>query len=144
DAFLAATRDVATSALGFDGVRVIGRRPTMSRSLQGAYIALVSDRAALQFGIVSDEPGCAALGRALLGMTPADPRLGRAEIVDGLGEIVNIVAGATKNRLVARDASIRIGLPIFINGYVGASPHLETEVAAASIGPVSVELLAIR
>jgi two-component system, chemotaxis family, sensor kinase CheA len=65
-----------------------------------------------------------------------------------LGELVNIVAGGVKQRMQhspsAPSGGLRLGLPVFIHGYVQPTQQLEVALASARIGPVDACLIALR
>jgi CheY-specific phosphatase CheX len=107
-------------------------------------IALVSDSASVQLGIASTKEGCQALARALLAMDPDEEDLPEEDVADAIGEVANIVAGQVKSAMSDTDASLRIGLPLFVQGKVDYSDEVESAVADLNIGPVPVTFIVLK
>jgi len=102
--------DVAR-AMGLGSVRAIGRVPP-PRDLSGVYLPIVGRGGDVVYvGWLASSAGCEAMARALLGGLAVGP-LSQAEILDAMGEIVNIVAGAVMRRMRLVDGSLALGLPI--------------------------------
>lgn len=58
------------------------------------------------------EPGAACgVARQFLGLEPDDENPDRSEIEDCMKELMNMVAGVAKRKLISQDASIALGLP---------------------------------
>lgn len=127
----AAFDEVANTALGFGDLAVTGRHDRAPAAYRGAYLALVGPKGAIQIGLASDDAGCQALAKALLGTDPTSPDLPPEELADAFCEIVNIVAGAFKARVRDRSAPLQMGLPTFFNG--PAQPTERTAVAVADL-----------
>ena len=118
-------------------------RHASPRGLVGAYVGLVGDNAALQLGVIADPATCAELARALLCMEPED-ELSDEDMADAMNEVANIVGGGVKRRMVDVDPSLKLGLPVFINGFVQPTHALETAVATVTLGPYDGHLLILR
>lgn len=84
----------------------------------GAYIPLVGARISVQVGLQSDDEGCRAMSKALLDMT--DDELAPDIVKDATCEIVNMLAGLVKRRMLHLDSSLRLGLPVFVQGHIRA------------------------
>jgi CheY-specific phosphatase CheX len=144
EALTEVVRDYAERSLRFDGTPAVSsngsgdgeRRPA-------AYVAILGERCSMHLGISSSMDGCRALVRALLGMRQKDA-IGDSEVVDGMSEILNIAAGKVKSRMVVRDGSLKLGLPIFVQGQVGLGESTERASADVMIGPVPCKLLVYR
>ncbi|HYJ31957.1 MAG TPA: chemotaxis protein CheX [Candidatus Binatia bacterium] len=135
-------RDYAARSLRFDGTPVVPNGASAG-SEPAAYVAILGERCSMHLGISTSMEGCRALVRALLGMRQKDP-ITDAEVVDGMSEILNIAAGKVKSRMVVRDGSLKLGLPIFVQGQVGLGESTEKATAEVPIGPVPCRLLVYR
>ena len=142
-------RDYAARSLRFDGTPSVSPVPQPPANGNGAetppaaYVAILGDRCSMHLGIASSMEGCRALVRALLGVRQRDP-ITDTEVVDGMSEILNIAAGKVKSRMVVRDGSLKLGLPIFVQGQVGIGDSTERASADVRIGPVPCRLLVYR
>lgn len=143
EVLLAAAREVATTALGLTVSERLGEAATLTSGLEGAYLALVGQEDSIQIGIASSPEGCAALAKALLGMT-SDDDLPDSDMADALCEIVNILAGVVKRNVVARAASMTLGLPLFVKGVVQPTERIVLTLTDVCIGEVHAILVLIR
>jgi CheY-specific phosphatase CheX len=144
EALTEVVRDYAGRSLRFDGTPVASGNGDGASDVQpAAYVAILGERCSMHLGIASSMDGCRALVRALLGMRQRDP-ITDTEVVDGMSEILNIVAGKVKSRMVTRDGSLKLGLPIFVQGQVGLGESTEKANADVRIGPVPCRLLVYR
>jgi hypothetical protein len=147
--FREATSEVASSALKFEGPRPAprGKGAPMdvgdNKPRPGGFISLLSDSAALRLGITATLEGCRTLARSLLGLHPTQPVSDR-EVGDAVSELMNIIAGRVKSRVSERDASIQLGLPMFIESRVQETGSMERQAADIQLGPVDCTLLVYR
>ncbi len=139
----AAFQEVAVSALGQGDVRTAERLDVPPPQYQGAYLGLVALQGALQIGIASDEAGCQALSKGLMGMTDADPPLPAGELADAFCEIVNIVAGGFKAKVRDRAGSMQLGLPVFFRGPAQPTDHTAVRVAVVKMGGITAALMLV-
>lgn len=109
-------KDVA-AMFGFERCDVSGQIDGMPRGLGGAFVPLVGDRMSVQFGLLADPPGQRTLTRTVLQMEPEE-EVDAMCVTDALGELANCIVGKIKSALRAADPSLRIGLPMFIDGTV--------------------------
>jgi hypothetical protein len=141
-----ASSELALS-LGIDGVELLGWHDVPPTGTAGAYIPLLAEDQTLQLALLASPAGCADLSRLLLGMEPGED-VPDADIADAVGELVNIVAGGVKQRMQGPEGtgtgSLRLGLPVFIHGYVQPTQQLEISLASARIGAVEAHLMALR
>jgi hypothetical protein len=142
-----ASTELALS-LGIEGVEVLGWHTVPPTGMAGAYIPLLAEDQTLQLALLASPAGCADLSRLLLGMEPGE-EVSDADIADAVGELVNIVAGGVKQRMQGPDrigsgGSLRLGLPVFIHGYVQPTQQLEVCLASVRIGEVEAHLMALR
>ena len=101
----------------------------------GCYVSLSSVANQAQIGLRADPAACRAVTGAVLGMTPDEAaELGEEDVVDGVGELVNVVAGLAKTKLASTDADLRMGLPMFVRGHVGAGPKSATRSIRCDLG----------
>ena len=137
-----ASSELALS-LGIDGVEVLDWHDLPPTGMAGAYIPMLAEDQTLQLALLASPEGCADLSRLLLGMEPEE-EVAAADIADAVGELVHIVAGGVKQRLQEAAACLRLGLPVFIHGYVQPTQQLEVSLASVRIGAVDAHLMALR
>ena len=130
-------------SLGIDGVELLGWHDIPPTGMAGAYIPLLAEDQTLQLALLASPAGCADLSRLLLGME-ADEEVSDADIADAVGELVNIVAGGVKQRMQQVAPGVRLGLPVFIHGYVQPTQQLEVSLASARVGAVDAHLMVLR
>lgn len=140
--FVQATEGFSRDMLGLDGCPVQSSGSGPAESGPGVYVTLLGDSGSVQLGIISSKVGCKQLAGMLLGMEAEEcDEISGADMVDAYGEIINIVAGMVKQLANEEDASIHLGLPIFINGQVCAMEHQDSIVTDMLMGDVSTHLL---
>lgn len=103
--------------MGFDSCEVVGVDAKLPAEMSGAFVPLVGKNANLQFGIVSSRAGQEMIARVILQMEP-DEGLEHDEIADAVGEFANCLAGRIKREMRKVDGSLRIGIPVFVDGHV--------------------------
>jgi hypothetical protein len=135
-------RDYAARSLRFDGPPQ-AENGASADPRPAAYVAILGDRCSMHLGISATMGGCRSLVRALLGMRQKD-EITDAEVVDGMSEILNIAAGKVKSRMVVRDGSLKLGLPMFVQGQVGLGEGTERAAADVLVGPVPCQLVVYR
>jgi chemotaxis phosphatase CheX-like protein len=138
-----AAKEIATCALGYDGIELGGAETTRETTC-GAYIPLTGANNSLQIGLISDAAGCQALASALLGFGASAPPPVPADVADAVGEIVNMLAGGVKRRMLSEVADLALGLPIFVNGTIERTDHLEVTAAPLRLGPVAASVIILR
>lgn len=138
----AATLEVGSSALRFDAKSPVEARPSGS-AWPGTYIAILGDDTALHLGLSATPRGLAVLARSLLGLRDPSP-ITEKETVDAVSELMNIIAGKVKSRLNERDGSLRLGLPLYVQGQIQVTEHMEKATVEQRVGPVTCELLVFR
>lgn len=135
--------EVCTTTLMYDGC-TLGEKRADNPELTGAYIALVGEDNAVQIAIAGTPEVCAQLSACLLGMEPEEADdLTEADIADGIGELVNMVAGGVKTRLVGKDAGIQLGLPFVVEGRVERANSTKVTYCDADLGQAQVVLIVI-
>ena len=136
------TQELARGALHFDIARPV-RLPAAKKEVVGSYISVLSAFDSMHLGVLSSSAGCRAIARGLL-RVPADESLSDSEVVDGVNEFVNIVAGKVKARLVGRDGTLRLGLPMFLTAPVRLTDRMEQADGVARVGPVECRVVVVR
>ncbi len=158
ECFKEVTRDLAAKGLRFDAGAAAdlkakpderragaarGSKPRPDDSRPGAYIALVGDSTSMHLGISSTPQGCRVLARSLLGMRK-DGELTDKDAMDGVAEVINIVAGKVKSKMKGRDGALLLGIPISVPGPIQVTGNMERVSADVKIGPVPCQLLVFR
>jgi hypothetical protein len=142
EAFQEVTREFAKGSLRFDGSAPEG--PATAAGVRPAvYIAILGETSSIHLGLSTTAPGCSALVRAMLGLRQRD-EIGEKDVVDGLSEILNILAGKVKSRMSKRDHTLKLGLPMYILGQIQLTDSMEKLTADVSVGPVPCQLLVFR
>ena len=136
------TTELTGAALKFENRRVV-HLPASKKEGVGSYISVLSAFDSMHLGLVTTSAGCRVLARGLL-QVPADEELSDSEVVDGVNELVNIVAGKVKARLVGRDGMLRLGLPMFLTTPVRLTERMEVAQQVAQVGPVECRLMVFR
>ncbi len=143
EAALPAVQEIARDALGAEQFSVLEENARVPKQVQGALIAVSSDKEAVQIGFTADEAGCATFSRALLGLGDDDP-LSVTLFADGMREIVNMIAGAVKRRLPEQAPRLRLGLPLYVHGHLGFSDGNDRKATKITIGSHTCMLLLVR
>lgn len=141
DAIEAATEEIGPMILGCTAVETTGRSDMTAPGLAGAYLPLVADDITVQIGIMADDVNRRALAHGMLGLEPDG--MSPHDIVDALGEIVNVLAGAVQKRMVRRVPNLRIGLPIFIEGSVHAVGDMQVITSGVRMDAIAAALLVV-
>ena len=137
-----ATRDLAAKSLRFDGSATPESGPPSSTH-PAVYITILGESTSMHLGISTSEEGCRTLAQAFLGMRRRDS-ISEGDVVDGMSEILNIVAGKVKSKLQGRDRTLRLGLPMFIVGQIQHRENMERTSAEVMLGPVPCQLMVFR
>ncbi len=144
-ASIEALREVATTALGFEGLEVGEVRESMPQDVGGAFIPLSGEHDSAQVGLAGGPDERKLISGALMQMSADEAaELTNSDVADAMGEIVNIAAGGIKQRLQSRLGSLALGLPLFINGQVEATEKVVTRVADLTMGNHSLVLVIVR
>src|SRR5712671_4045788 len=96
DCFKEATDELAKSSLRFDATQQREAPVKGEQANPGTYIAIMTDSNSMHLGITSTPQGVRTLARGLLGLRQ-DQELSDQEAVDGVSEVMNIVAGKVKS-----------------------------------------------
>ncbi len=129
-------------ALGFEGGRMESEGVELADEA-GAFIPMICDATCLQIGFVADRETCQSLAKALLGMEPQDEDLSNEDLADAVSEVVNMFAGGVKARIQPRDPSVKLGLPMFVQGQLTPGGHGERVAAGLSLGPIRGQVVVV-
>ena len=117
-AALESTEELCTSAMGLDVTPAEPADPpeVSAREPHGrASIAVGSDRVALRLSLIAGMETCTKLAKALLG-GGEDQEIDGEDVADGVGEMMNIIAGGVKKQLNEFYPSLKVGLPVWTIG----------------------------
>jgi hypothetical protein len=110
---------VATCAIQMKVALTVSDNPGDPRDAQvdfGSTIALTTEHGGgWNLAVMADQASCNALTRVLFAMEP-DEEPERADLADGLGEIVNVAAGVLKAKRLEAGQKVQLGLPLFMEG----------------------------
>jgi hypothetical protein len=137
------TNDYAAHHLRFDTSAPAPAASTPGSPRPAVYVAILGAKISMHLGLVTSVEGAQALTRAFLGVR-SQGAIAERDIVDGMSEILNILAGKVKSRMTARDGSLRLGLPMYVSGAVGHGDGIERAVADVTLGPVPCQLHVFR
>ena len=141
DTLRAASAELAKSSLRFDPHQP---PPAPAESGEpGAYIAILSPHNAVHLGLSARPAQCRALARALLGLRTDQP-VSEHDVVDGLSEVMNILAGKVKASMAGRDGQLHLGLPMFVANPIRSGGESEATSADVRVGPVDCTLRVYR
>ncbi len=139
--FRSAADELARTSLRFDP-NPAAERPGDAGE-PGAYIAILSPHNAVHLGLSASPAQCRSLARALLGLR-SDETISDGDVVDGLSEVMNILAGKVKASMAGRDGQLHLGLPLFVPTPIRAGGESETACAETKLGPVDCTLRVYR
>jgi Chemotaxis phosphatase CheX len=138
-----ATKDLQETSLRFDASAKSEPASKYDEKRPGAYIAVLGEHNSMHLGLCTTPHGCRALARGLLGMR-SEEELSDRDAIDGVNEVMNIIAGKVKSRMTGRDGTLRLGMPIFMETPIQMRDNVERVSVEVKIGPVPVELLVFR
>lgn len=146
--FRGAADDLAKGSLRFDPKAAPtqaapGKGADPDPGEPGAYIAVLSANNAVHLGLSARPEQCRALARALLGLRGDEP-VAERDVVDGLAEVMNILAGKVKASMAGRDGQLHLGLPMFVANPIRAGGDSETASVDVRLGPVECTLRVYR
>lgn len=139
-AFREAAGEFAGGSMRFDARADL---ETDEVSRPGAYIAILSERNSIHLGLSSSSAGLHAIARGLLGLRHEED-LTERDVVDGVSEVMNIVAGKVKSYMSGRDGQLRLGLPMYIPSPIANGPGMEVLSADIKLGPVPCKISVYR
>lgn len=148
--FRGAADDLARTSLRFDPSSPASKPAKLAKPVEpvepgepGAYIAVLSPNNAVHLGLSAGPVQCRALARALLGLRH-DEELSEFDVMDGVSEVMNILAGKVKASMSGRDGQLHLGLPMFVPNPIRAGSGSEAVTADMRLGPVDCTLRVYR
>ena len=114
-AALQSTEDLCTTSMGLDVTPAEQADPPEVSPPEPhgcASITVGSNRIVLRLGIVADMETCTKLAKALLG-TGEDEEIDGQDVADGVGEMMNIIAGGVKHQLNVSYPLLKVGSPVW-------------------------------
>jgi CheY-specific phosphatase CheX len=144
DAMTDSLDEVARNMLGFEEIRVVTVDNVLPPNMLGAHLAMVSLEDSLQVGLITNKAGCQTLAAGLLGQESPESVLPENDVADAIGEIVNMIAGGIKRRMIAIEPTLTLGLPIFFKGYLKPAGSMEAALVEVTIGSIAAKLFVIR
>lgn len=133
----------ASNHLRFDRSAAASDATAPGTPRPAVYVSILGARSSMHLGLTTTPEGARTLARAFLGLRGPEA-VGDHDVVDGLSEILNILAGKVKSRMSARDASLKLGLPMFVSGSVGHGEGTEKATVDVRLGPVPCQLQVFR
>jgi len=133
----------AAHHLRFDRSAAPPAAPPPGTPSPAVYVSILGAKSSMHLGISTTPEGAQALARAFLGLRGAE-QLAERDVVDGLSEILNILAGKVKSRMSARDGTLKLGLPMFVSGSVGHGDGTEKATVDVMLGPAPCQLQVFR
>ena len=131
-----------SATMGFDTCEVADGGKTVEDGLGGAFAPLVGQNATMQLGIMATPVGQEAVARVVLQMEP-DEEIDHDCISDAMGELANCVVGQMKVAMRKVDPTLKIGLPVFIEGKVEDIGGAEQAVLKVQLNGVAVSLVVV-
>jgi hypothetical protein len=134
--------EVANVALGFERCDVIGKESFTPLDVAGAYLPLFGGSGqSIYIGWLATPEARKALARGLLAFAPNDA-ISDEDVADAMGEVVNILAGGLKRRMLQTIQPLSLGLPMF-----SATPmtpiHSTTHATLVRCGDVESHLVLV-
>ena len=142
DSLADAVKELATGMLSLEAGDALGVRNELPPQVWGAMISLVGDEESVEVGVLANPEGCQVLARALLCLEP-DDELEDGDVMDSLGEIINILAGGVKSRVSDSVQNLRLGLPVRFQGTLSISENQAVTVADIKVGEVVMQLVVV-
>jgi CheY-specific phosphatase CheX len=140
DAVHHSAAELARIALGFAAPTTIEPAALVdTEQLVGAHVPLVG-RPSYELWFVASRESCAALAEAMLGGMDLST-LPPAVINDAVCELVNMLAGGVKRRLVGSD--LELGLPVFVSGSASVSDRLSATAFRLQLGAVETHAVVL-
>jgi len=143
DCLSAVARDYAAHHLRFDDQAAPPGAVAAGEPRPAVYVSILGSASSMHLGLATTAAGAQVLTRAFLGLRGREA-VAERDVVDGMSEILNIIAGKVKSRMSARDRTLRLGLPIFVSGAVGHGEGIERAAVDVVMGPVPCQLHVFR
>ena len=147
DHWLEATRlsvtEVLASVLETEEVSVdeVAELPTGDR--YGAFVSITGRDLCVQVGLAMNWVDCEKLTRAMFQMEDDSEDIEYDEVIDALGEMVNIIGGNIKRRALDADYGVELGLPLHFQGRLVVSGRQCLSVMHATVDGVAFDVALI-
>lgn len=134
------TRELASTSFGC-ALRVEETvRNAPLENITGCFVALAGIKSSVLIGIASERTACQLLAQAFL---CEEQPLSPEDVNDALGEIANIVAGWVKRQVSEADPSIRLGLPLVMEGRLPPTEHQQVLHVDVAIKDIDAKLVLV-
>lgn len=140
--WIRATRDAfaeAVTSLGMDAPELGEPGPNAPSAGAGGYIALVGRSEVLQLALCADIADCERLAGTMLGLE-GDEEISEGDMIDGVGELLNVIAGLVKRASAEQAPDLQLGLPLFVNGSLVGTSSVQRAFTPFSMGDVNGHL----
>ena len=138
----AASIDIAIQVLGLDAAILLEPGEPFAAPF-AAYVPLSSSDSHIQLGIVAELSDCERMSRTLLCLSNEEPVASDGDVADAIGEIANMVAGATKTMMNPRIPDIVLGLPLCVRGRI-ETQAVEQVATELLVGSMRVRIVLLR
>ncbi len=147
EAALQSTKDLCVTSMGLDVTAA--ERPDPPEATAELHrrvsIAVGSEKVTLRLSMIAGMETCTTLAKALLG-AGEDEEIDGEDVVDGVGEMMNIIAGGVKEQLNASYPSLKVGLPLWSGDPVEPCPRTalsETRPILIGGNPVQLRVMLV-
>lgn len=140
-----ATEELATTMLGMVECPIIEEKVILDQDvLSQSFVALVGDDTMVNLGITVKENDAQGVAKALFAMEPEDEDLPPEDVVDALGEIINIVAGSVKTRVHDSLPALKLGLPMVTKGTILPGSKSQSNAIKVRLGAQDLILVVVK
>ncbi len=144
DAVIAASDETSERFLDLGKIEVLGKSNALPDVATASLVSLTSESTSVLVGVAASSEACQVISKSLLGMGLDEENLPTDDVIDALGEMVNIVAGSVKQRIVDVGGESTVpGLPLVLYGKPLLTNRHWVLSAECVIGPVQAYLLTI-
>ena len=138
----AATIDIAIQVLGLDAAIQLEQAVPFAAPF-AAYVPLSSSDSHIQLGIVAELIDCERISRTLLCLSDEEPFASEGDVADAIGELANVIAGATKTMMNPTVPDIVLGLPLCVKGRI-ETQGVEQAATELLVGSMRVRIVLLR
>lgn len=115
------------------------------KSGSAAWIQMADSAEQLQVGLIMEQGDCRELTRLLFSLEKSDP-VTEDDVIDALGEVMNMTAGSAKRSLSSRGNNLILGLPFFSPSFDLHFSSKKTDTAAidVEVGGLTGQFVVVR
>lgn len=136
-----ASLEEALPMFGAEAIEILAEDPRPGDGdAVGAHIDLDCDRHIVRLSLVCAADALDALAGLLLGAPFDGEHFAENEAHDAVREIVNILAGGVKTRLLRHHRRLLLGLPFFVGGRLAPEPSAERTAALVRVGALTARV----